>query len=794
MSLRRWLPARKNDKRKATVRSVRIEALEQRMVLSSTGGEALTEFSNSLVLVKFRDTAAIEPVKGTSLGEAVGLVPGLYTVNVQADVDVTEVVAAYQSQTNVEYAQLDYKIQIAATPNDTSYSSLYAMAKIAAPQAWDTTTGSRSIIVGVIDTGVDYNHPDLAANIWRNTREIEGNGIDDDGNGYRDDVRGYDFANNDANPMDDNGHGTHVAGTIGAVGNNGRGVTGVAWNVQIMPLKFLSANGSGSLSNAVLAVDYAVRNGAKILNNSYGGGGFFAAMNDAVGRARAAGVIFVAAAGNEANNNDLRPAYPAGYNFDNVVSVAATDSGDRLASFSNYGATSVDIAAPGVGILSTTLNNTYSSFSGTSMASPHVAGAAALVWAANPSLTYAQVIQRLYVSADPVAGLAGKVATGGRLNVGRAVAGTPTVDRTAPRVESALWTGTAGSNVTGVTLTFSEAVQASTVTTANLRVVGPTGQAIAVSSITAVAGSNGRSFNVMLPTQTVAGNYTLTVLPTVKDTAGNLLNQDGDAIFGETTQDQFTSTTTLVRQTVSTFTWNGAVSIRDNATTTITLNVTQDIRISDLDVRLNLTHTYNSDLVITLTGPAGQTVTLFNRRGGSGDNLTNTVFDDEATRTIASGAAPFSGSFRPETSLTAFDGRSTKGVWTLSIRDAAARDVGRITSFSLVATGTAVAGATRVKGIADDTSSAPVANGPVLNLVTPQTVVATGSNGPVISGLIAATSNGSVGRTVIAAVTGQTEETSTVTTNRLPASTTASTPVDDLDSLFADFGNLFAAV
>jgi serine protease len=794
MSLRRWLPARKNDKRKATVRSVRIEALEQRMVLSSTGGEALTEFSNSLVLVKFRDTAAIEPVKGTSLGEAVGLVPGLYTVNVQAGVDATEVVAAYQSQTNVEYAQLDYKIQIAATPNDTSYSSLYAMAKISAPQAWDTTTGSRSIIVGVIDTGVDYNHPDLAANIWRNTREIEGNGIDDDGNGYRDDVRGYDFANNDANPMDDNGHGTHVAGTIGAVGNNGRGVTGVAWNVQIMPLKFLTASGSGSLSNAVLSVDYAVRNGAKILNNSYGGGGFFAPMNDAISRARAAGVIFVAAAGNEANNNDVNPAYPAGYNFDNVVSVAATDSNDRLASFSNFGATSVDIAAPGVGILSTTLNNTYSSFNGTSMASPHVAGAAALVWAANPSLTYSQVIQRLYVSADPVSGLAGKVATGGRLNVGRAVAGAPTVDRTAPRVDSAVWSGTPNSNVTGVTVTFSEAVQASTVTAANLRVVGPTGQAIAVSSITPVAGSNGRSFNVMLPTQTVAGNYTLTVLPTVKDTAGNLLNQDGDATFGETAQDQFVSTTTLVRQTITTFTWNGSTAIRDNATTTVTLNVTEDIRITDLNVRVNLTHTYNSDLVITLRGPAGQTVTLFNRRGGSGDNLNNTAFDDEATTAIANGASPFAGTFRPETALTAFDGLTTKGIWTLSIRDAAAQDVGRITNFSLVATGTAIAATAGVRGIVDPSSPSPLASGPVLNLVTPATVVATGSNGPVVSGLIAANSNGSVGRTVTAAVTGQAEETSTVTTNRLPASTTASTPVDDLDALFADFGNLFAAV
>ncbi len=382
-------------------RSWQVEALETRQVLSASGMDDAGALGGSEILVKFRENAKIEALAGTSLGESYALVPGLFKVNVDASLNVDDVLNAYKARTDVEYAQYDFRVQIAATPNDPRYSSQWGLhnvgqtggltdADIDAPEAWNTTTGSRTIIVGVIDTGIDYNHPDLAANIWRNTREIAGNGIDDDGNGYRDDVRGWDFANNDADPFDDNAHGTHVAGIIGAVGNNSVGIAGVAWNVQLMPLKFLTANGSGATSNAVSAINYAVANGAKILNNSWGGGGFNSALNDAVSRARAAGVIFVAAAGNEANNNDVNPSYPANINYDNVISVAATDSSDRLASFSNFGATSVDIAAPGVGILSTTPNNTYSSFSGTSMATPFVAGAAALVWSANPTLTYSQ--------------------------------------------------------------------------------------------------------------------------------------------------------------------------------------------------------------------------------------------------------------------------------------------------------------------------------------------------------------------------------------------------------------------
>ncbi len=325
-----------------------------------------------------------------------------------------------------------------STPNDPRYGDLYGLhntgqsggtvdSDIDAPEAWQVSTGSRDIIVGVVDTGIDYNHPDLAANMWVNPGEIAGNGIDDDGNGFVDDVHGYDFANDDGDPFDDEGHGTHVAGTIGGVGNNGLGIAGVSWEVSLMGLKFLDANGSGSTSDAVQAINYAtmMRNqysqNVRITNNSWGGGGSSNAMRQAIEAGSEADILFVAAAGNDGMDNDSNPQYPASYTNDAVISVAATNRNDSLAGFSNYGATSVDLAAPGVGIVSTVPDGGYSSFSGTSMASPHVAGAAALALAVDPTLTVSQLRTGLLGTVDAVGGLSGKTVTGGRLNVGRLV-------------------------------------------------------------------------------------------------------------------------------------------------------------------------------------------------------------------------------------------------------------------------------------------------------------------------------------------------------------------------------------
>jgi subtilisin family serine protease len=265
---------------------------------------------------------------------------------------------------NVEVVEPNYIWSASAIPNDPRIADLWGIdnsgqtggtadADIDGPEGWDIASGDPSAIVGVIDSGVAYTHPDLAANMWVNTGETPGNGIDDDGNGYVDDIYGYDFVNNDGDPIDDTGHGSHVAGTVGAVGNNGEGISGVAWNAQIMALKFLDANGTGSTQGAIDAILYGVEMGAKVLNNSWSGGIFSVALLDAIEVANAADVLFVAAAGNDGLNNDSIPSYPASYAAANVIAVAASDHNDQLASFSNFGASSVDLAAPGVSILST---------------------------------------------------------------------------------------------------------------------------------------------------------------------------------------------------------------------------------------------------------------------------------------------------------------------------------------------------------------------------------------------------------------------------------------------------------
>lgn len=332
------------------------------------------------------------------------------------------------------------KVKALATPNDPKYNQLWGMNNtgqsvngssgtsdidIDAPEAWDLSTGSSAVVVAVLDTGVLYTHPDLASNMWVNTGEVAGNGVDDDGNGVIDDVYGLNAITNGGDPKDDNGHGTHCAGTIAGVGNNGVGVVGVGWNTKIMALKFLDSSGSGSLSDAIQGIQYAVlmkQKGVniKVLSNSWGGGSYSASLENAINTANSNGILFVAAAGNEANDNDSNPSYPANYNVENVVSVAAIDSSGNLASFSNYGVNSVHVAAPGVNILSTYLNNTYAYLSGTSMATPHVSGIAALVMGSQ-SLTPAQTKSKLMSTVKSLSSLQSTVKSGGLVSVYRAL-------------------------------------------------------------------------------------------------------------------------------------------------------------------------------------------------------------------------------------------------------------------------------------------------------------------------------------------------------------------------------------
>jgi subtilisin family serine protease len=376
----------------------------------------------------------------TSLGEGCALLvaPGVSADGMHAWAGRTPAVVSIEP---------DVALASLAIPNDASFGALWGLTNSAqprgigdsdinAPEAWEITTGSRNVVVAVIDSGIDYTHPDLAANVWTNPREVAGDGIDNDANGFVDDVRGWDFANADADPMDDDGHGTHVSGTIGAVGNNAIGVTGVNWQASIMGLKFLDAQGNGYTSNAVAAVIYATRMrrdfGVNVvaINASWGGEKRSAALRNAIAAADRAGILFVTAAGNESSNNDRVASYPANDASDAVIAVTATNRSNRLAAFSNVGSTTVDLAAPGVAILSTVPGGGYATFSGTSMATPYVTGTVALMAAANPRATPAEIRSAILSTTRPVAALAGKVATGGVLDAAAAVraisAPTPT--------------------------------------------------------------------------------------------------------------------------------------------------------------------------------------------------------------------------------------------------------------------------------------------------------------------------------------------------------------------------------
>ncbi|OYT70638.1 MAG: hypothetical protein CFK52_10390 [Chloracidobacterium sp. CP2_5A] len=348
---------------------------------------------------------------------------------------------------SVEYVEPNYVYKIGDTrPNDPDFAEQWGHFNDGQPikggqrgtpgvdaavlAAWDVTTGSRDVVVAVIDTGVDYAHEDLADNMWVNEGEIPDNGIDDDGNGIVDDYYGYNAVGNSGNPMDDNGHGTHCAGVIGAKGDNSAGIAGVNWDARIMALKFLDANGRGTLNDALECIDYAIAMkqrgvNVRVLSNSWGGGGYSRALEDAIRAANANDMLFVAAAGNSGTDNDRLPHYPASYAVANVLSVAALSPDDKLAPFSCYGKKTVHLAAPGVDVYSavpvSVFGQGYKHFSGTSMATPYVAGAAALVLARNPALPVKQLKGRLLRSVAPVAALDGRLATGGRLNIARAL-------------------------------------------------------------------------------------------------------------------------------------------------------------------------------------------------------------------------------------------------------------------------------------------------------------------------------------------------------------------------------------
>ncbi|MBK7706023.1 MAG: S8 family serine peptidase [Acidobacteria bacterium] len=413
------------------------------------------------VLVKFRSGVPVEAVKKLAaknndrVEDSIESVSGLFSIDDLDNADAAKVAEQYSAMTDlVAYAEPNLRIQLdpaesskpvaeadpteptdGKTPNDPYFNEQWALknsgqdggkaeADLSAIKAWTKTTGSGKVVIAVLDTGVDYTHADLAPNMWFRPDNLPQ--YKDDDLGLVNDSRGFNSADNQNDPMDENGHGTHCAGIIGAEGNNEEGISGINWKVEIMPLKFLGRGGFGTTKDAIEAINYAVdrkRNGVniRVISASWGSTQYSKALEDAIRAAGEAGILFVAAAGNSSTDNDKRPHYPSNYDLPNVISVAALDRNDTLASFSNFGAKTVHIAAPGREILSTWLNDDYREASGTSMATPYVSGTAALVLALEPNLKVEQLRDRLLKSVDKIDSLNGKVASGGRLNAAKAV-------------------------------------------------------------------------------------------------------------------------------------------------------------------------------------------------------------------------------------------------------------------------------------------------------------------------------------------------------------------------------------
>jgi subtilisin family serine protease len=463
---------RKQPDRRPTNRNLRVENLELRELLAA-------DFAARELLIQY----APGQQPPTATPSAFSILETIHTkamkemdfgimqvVQLPENADVMAAARHFSNQPGVLYAEPNWKLNSNAISNDPSYTngSLWGMESDDSPlnigpagttslfgsqaeEAWNAGfTGSSNIVVGIVDEGVDINHPDLASNIWVNPYEVAGNGVDDDGNGYIDDINGWDFYYDDNTVYDagEDSHGTHVAGTIGGVGGNGIGVAGVNWDVSMISTKFLGPGG-GYTSDAIRAVDYLTdlktRHGINIVasNNSWGGGGYSQALHDAILRHAKADILFVAAAGNSTSNNDATGNFPSNYStltgtvneaaasYEGVIAVASITSSGAISSFSSYGATTVDIGAPGSSIISTVPNNSYATYSGTSMATPHVTGTVALYASKYPNASAAQIRNALLATATPTSSLAGKTVTGGRLNVAAALdynsAPTPTI-------------------------------------------------------------------------------------------------------------------------------------------------------------------------------------------------------------------------------------------------------------------------------------------------------------------------------------------------------------------------------
>ena len=441
--MHKWQKNRQNRRASQPV----TESVEQ------DGDADQTEVRKTEILVRFKAGVTQQTIESITsrlnddVEDQIEAVEGLEVIEDEDNRKADEVVAQYRALSEVEYAEPNSEIKLDhdnagkhVHANDELFFKQWGLfnhgqdggkfgADISAMRAWAVTTGSDQVVVAVLDSGVDYTHPDLAKNIWRRPEIIKAYQDDDlTAEGPVDDIHGFNVAEDTGDPMDDNGHGTHCAGIIGAEGGNEFGIAGVNWTVRIMALKFMDAEGAGTTSDAIEAINYVINRkragvNVRVISASWGSTVKSRALEDVIRKAGDEGILIVAAAGNASSDNDLTPHYPASYNLNNVISVAAVNRFEELTSFSNYGANSVHVAAPGEAIMSTWLNHDFQERKGTSMATPFVAGVAALVLATNPTISIDDLRARLLSSVDPVWSLKGKVSTGGRINAAKAVGG-----------------------------------------------------------------------------------------------------------------------------------------------------------------------------------------------------------------------------------------------------------------------------------------------------------------------------------------------------------------------------------
>lgn len=599
-------------------RNLRVEHLELRELLAAdfAARELLIQYAPGYEPVAtnqssfaVRETIHTKAMKEMDFGV-------MQVVELPENADVLAAARHYSKQPGVLYAEPNWKITNNAISNDPQYTSgaLWGMESDDSPvnigptgttsafgtqaeEAWNAGyTGSSNIVVGIIDEGIDINHPDLASNIWVNPYETPGNGVDDDNNGYIDDINGWDFYYDDNTVYDagEDSHGTHVAGTIGGVGGNGIGVAGVNWDVSMISAKFLGPGG-GYTSDAVRAVDYLTdlktRHGINIVasNNSWGGGGYSQALHDAILRHAKANILFVAAAGNSTSNNDVTGSFPSNYStlsgtvnesaasYEGVIAVASITSTGAISSFSSYGATTVDIGAPGSGIISTVPNNSYANYSGTSMATPHVTGAVALYASKFPNASAEQIRNAILATATPTTSLTGKTVTGGRLNVSAALDYNSTPTPSLSISDASVNEGNSGTQTATFTVTLS-AASASPVTVN-----------YATANGTASAGSD-----------YVAGSGTLTFAPgeTSKTIA---VTVNGDSTF-ESNETYFVNLSSPSGATLNDSQGTGTI-VNDDANPV-------GVRINDVSVTEGNRNTRNATFTISLTSPLSTAVTV----------------------------------------------------------------------------------------------------------------------------------------------------------------------------------------